>query len=418
MRILEQKLPIRWAAVCGWCAVFSIISQVVAATVAPVANPPMLVDFIEYWASARLLLTGQNPYSLPQLLSLQQTVGWTATFPHIMWNPPWTLTFLIPFGWFNFSTARLLWLGLLSVITLFCARHLWTLYGGPKSRYRIAWIMTFTFAPTIFALLLQQIATLTLLGVVGFLHFEKQKWHKMAGASLVLVALKPHLYFIFWLVLFLWIIDRRRWDVFFGFAIGILLTSTVPTAFNHRLFYEFVQLYFTAPFPTPFDQETPTLARALRHLVNIDNPLPQFLPACIGILWSGWHWKKYKNEWNWIQQVPFLLLVSVTTNFFAWSADQVILLPALLQGIRWSRDAGFRATAILPVTLYIITELAILLVKVFTPYDFWYFWLSLVWCFIYLSLRQTALITDAIDKSTLTSQESVPGKSNPIRTAD
>ena len=400
MRILEQKLPIAWAAACACCAIFLTISHVYAATVKSVSDPGMLIDYLEYWTSARLLLTGQNPYSPPQLLSLQQSLGWPGASPHIMWNPPWTLAFLIPFGLLDFLTARLLWLGLLSVTALFCARHLWTLYGGAKSRYRIAWIMTFTFAPTIFALLLQQIATLTLLGIVGFLHFEKHKWHKMAGASLVLVALKPHLYFIFWLILFLWILDRRRWDVLLGFALAILLTSAIPTAINYRVFYEYVQLYLTTTSTTPFDQETPTLARALRHLVDIDNPLPQFLPAITGVLWSGWYWKKYKIEWNWVQQSALLLLVSVTTNFFAWSADQVILLPALLQGTKWSIDAGLRAKIIAPAIIYVLTEFAILLFKFFTPYDFWYFWLSLVWCFIYLSLRHTAPINNAVREST------------------
>lgn len=45
-------------------------------------------DFIEYWASARLLLTGNNPYSLSELSSLQKSVGWNHDKPLIMWNPP------------------------------------------------------------------------------------------------------------------------------------------------------------------------------------------------------------------------------------------------------------------------------------------------------------------------------------------
>jgi len=37
----------------------------------------MINDFIEYWAAAKLLLSGGNPYSAEQLLQLQRTVGWS-----------------------------------------------------------------------------------------------------------------------------------------------------------------------------------------------------------------------------------------------------------------------------------------------------------------------------------------------------
>lgn len=382
-----QKLPI--LALCAGFAFFLTSSATHPATTETTENPGMLVDFIEYWASARLLLSGQNPYSLSDLLSLQKTVGWTASFPHIMWNPPWTLAFLIPFGWLSFSTALQLWFGLLSATVLFCSTHLWRLYGGPTSRTRLVWFVTLTFAPTVFALLLQQISTLTLLGMTGFLHFERQKSHKMAGASLVLVALKPHLYLLFWVVLLLWTLDRRRWDVLLGFTLGMLSAAAIPTALDYRIFNEFVQLYLTAPYPRPFDQETPTLARALWHWVDMGNPLPQILPASVGVIWSVWYWHKHKSDWNWLSQVPLLLLVSVTTNFFAWSADQIILLPALLQCTQWILDAGYRTKSIVIVILYVLAELAVLMVKFFTPHDFWYFWLSLVWCSMYLVNRQT-----------------------------
>ena len=35
-------------------------------------------DFLVYWSAARLQLTGQNPYSLEQLQSLQRAVGFKA----------------------------------------------------------------------------------------------------------------------------------------------------------------------------------------------------------------------------------------------------------------------------------------------------------------------------------------------------
>lgn len=156
-------------------------------------------------------------------------------------------------------------------------------------------------------------------------------------------------------------------------------------ALNYRIFSEFMTLYLTAPYSRPFDQETPTIARALRHLIDTNNPLVQLFPALLGVLWSTWYWYKHKYNWNWLHKLPLLLLVSVTTNFFAWSCDQVILLPALLQGTVWCLKAASRIAVI----LYVVTELAVLLVKFFTPHDFWYFWLAGVRCSIYLYTRTT-----------------------------
>jgi hypothetical protein len=54
----------------------------------------MVNDFIEYWAAAKLLLSGGNPYSTEQLLQLQRTVGWSKNEALLMWNPPGTFFFI------------------------------------------------------------------------------------------------------------------------------------------------------------------------------------------------------------------------------------------------------------------------------------------------------------------------------------
>src|ERR671919_249973 len=80
-------------------------------------------DFIEYWASARLLLTGNNPYSPEQHLALQRLVASDTEQPLMMWNPPWTLFFLLPFGLVSFSVGHLLWSVSLLICLLVCSAH-------------------------------------------------------------------------------------------------------------------------------------------------------------------------------------------------------------------------------------------------------------------------------------------------------
>jgi len=76
-------------------------------------------DFLEYWASARLLLDGKNPYSPEEQLTLQRSVISNTQQPLMMWNPPWTLFFIMPFGLLSFFLAHALWSILIFVCLLF-----------------------------------------------------------------------------------------------------------------------------------------------------------------------------------------------------------------------------------------------------------------------------------------------------------
>ena len=67
-------------------------------------------DFIEYWAAAKLALDGQNPYDPELLLPLQLAAGRRTDEAVMMWNPPWSLTVVLPLGFLPAREAQLLWL--------------------------------------------------------------------------------------------------------------------------------------------------------------------------------------------------------------------------------------------------------------------------------------------------------------------
>jgi hypothetical protein len=79
------------------------------------------------------------------LFELQQQVGWQGASPLVMWNPPWTFTVTLLFGLVNFETGQLLWLVLHVFLLLVSARLLWSIYGEPAGRYRLAWFKTVPF---------------------------------------------------------------------------------------------------------------------------------------------------------------------------------------------------------------------------------------------------------------------------------
>src|SRR5205823_5544679 len=68
-------------------------------------------DFLEYWASGRLSLRGENPYDPATLLAEQRTADPDRPEAVMMWNPPPALALYAPLGWLSPRWAALLWIG-------------------------------------------------------------------------------------------------------------------------------------------------------------------------------------------------------------------------------------------------------------------------------------------------------------------
>src|SRR5262245_20872546 len=131
----------------------------------PVALP--LFDFVEYWAAGHLNAAGANPYDPDLVHELERQTG--RTEPGVlMWNPPWTLTLVMPFGVLPVRLAHVLWLLMQFAALGLAADLLWRLYGGDAGRRWLAWLVAFTFLPSLFALTAGQVAPLILLGAVLF----------------------------------------------------------------------------------------------------------------------------------------------------------------------------------------------------------------------------------------------------------
>jgi hypothetical protein len=355
-----------------------------ATTEAAASDPKYVRDFVEYWAATRLLLSGHNPYGPQEMFELQRSVGWTDSIPLLMWNPPWTLSFTLPFGLASFEAAQFSWLLLNTFIVLFSATQLWRLYGGSPTAYRTAWLVVFTFAPAGLVLILGQITPLILLGLVGFLHCVRGKYWKWAGAFTILISIKPHLLYLFWIALVLWVIEKRQWQVMIGATVSGFIAATIPLLFSSSVYSDYIQLNATAKWPTPFDWHTPTLGQAARVFFAPEAIWLQFVPSIIGIMWLLFYWHKYKDQWEWSDQLPILILASLATTSFAWTFDYIVLLPAIIQAASWlsrrkilSRKNPVSVVYVIIMTLYVIVFLL-------SPNDFWRFWLGPAFLIAYL----------------------------------
>src|SRR5438128_10829613 len=74
-------------------------------------------DFVEYWAAGRLFAAGGNPYSWDAMLELEKSVGMETylsedtreEMPLLVFNPPWTLAFLMPFPRASSALSQPVW---------------------------------------------------------------------------------------------------------------------------------------------------------------------------------------------------------------------------------------------------------------------------------------------------------------------
>ncbi len=355
------------------------------------SRPASATDFIEYWAAGRLLVAGGDPYSPGQLGDVQASVTARAAMPLIMWNPPWTLFFIFPFGRLSFAAGQFLWLLLHVFLILFSAQGLWRIYSDTAQGSYTPWLLAITFIPTCFALILGQITPLILAGLASFLYFERKHNGLAAGACAVLVSIKPQLCYLFWLALAFWVWRHRLWRIIVGASIAGLAIALVPALFDPGIYSSYVTLCMTSGLATPLDWAAPTLGNALRVWIAPHSSALQFVPIAVGIVWLGYYWQRHKDSWNWTERLPILLLVSVSTSAYAWTFDQIVLLPALMQSASWIVRRPLTRYLCGVVTAYVVINTTYLAGKIFVLNDFWYFWMAPLLLLAYLLLQMRCL---------------------------
>jgi hypothetical protein len=272
-------------------------------------------DFIEYWASGQLFLHGANPYSAPDILAIEKSRGFTPNDPLIMLNPPWSLPMVAPLGFLPAIPALVLWI-------VACAGALvisLALLEVPTQLRMVA----FLFAPVLGTFMMQQSSPFLLLGLALFLRFHQTRPF-LAGASLTLMAIKPHLFLIFWVVLLADCLYRRRFAILLGFAVSLVCVSALVTLRIPHVWQDYLALVRNSTLDQNF---YPTLPTVLRAVINVNMVWIATVPSCLAIVWAiVYYWRK-RAAWNWNRDAMPVLLITVLTSPYSWISDQVVLIP-------------------------------------------------------------------------------------------
>lgn len=369
---------ILWAALAGSLVLLWQMNQSV------LSNPKYIPvdDFAHYWAAGRLNSTGENPYQPQSIQTLRDDItgGKTRydTIP-IMWTPPWSLLLVMPFGVLDYPLSRLLWLMAMISVLLFSTNLIWRVYQGSKQQLALAWLLAFTFGPTISVLEKGQITPVIVLAAAGFMAFH-QSTPLAAGAFLALMAVKPQITYLLWPALLLWVLGERQWRVAVGSAGGLLAALGVAVIFNSNVIGDYVYALQTNP---PADWATPTIGGYLRLIFGTNHFWLQFVPPVVGFGWFIYYWWKHRQNWNWLETMPWLLLVSVLTASYAWTYDHVVLIPAVLAGgVVLLRHPNPGKKWVFGVSLLSLNLLDLFLHRSLD--EFWFGWLAPAWLIWYL----------------------------------
>jgi hypothetical protein len=294
----------------------------------PAARGTASSDLVGYWSAARIFLDGSNPYDAATVLDLQKQVGRDDPLPLIMWSPPWLFACIFPLALMPLWLARLAWFLSQLLLLILSADWFWRASGGASSGRAAAWVLSVGFVPAVIALNIGQTSVMVLAGMCLFLAALRREKDFLAGAATFLIALKPQVLFLFWIVFLFWIFRDRRWKLLAGAFFGLV----VPTLFSFLLNPPIYGYYLQALDSEygPLRWKTATLGTLLRIMSPSAGGWIQFLPAVAGVFLATLLWWRQRRGFDWEACLIPIALLSTVTAAYCWTFDWVVLLPAAI----------------------------------------------------------------------------------------
>lgn len=365
--------------------------------------PFKLVDFSVNWSAGSLLLEGENPYNTDQIVLKEQTTGVNVANASMMqyWYPPWTLSLSILVGAISYRYSQFLWLLLSIGAICFCATTLWQQYRGDQQSRWFAWFIALTFTPALFALVFGQFSPLVLIGITGFLvHIRRgsSKDDLISGLFLGLCAIKPALLYLFWIALLIWSVSAHRYRVLIGLFLAIGGGTLISMIFRPGILLDYWHFAQAAAIT---NWKVPTTGFWLRHIGGLNHFFLQYIPILIGLSWLLYHWLRNRKQWDWLEQIPWLSFMSLITTVFAWSHDQTILIPAIIEAAVLIRSN----TKSFPVKILFVLAWLAFMIFIFITHlthdDSWFVWLAPALLLVYVLVKHFTSASIAEDDAKL-----------------
>jgi hypothetical protein len=358
-------------------------------------------DFLVYWSAARLLASGNNPYDPVALQSLQKRTrperGQEYGRAFASWNPPWLLVALLPFGLLPFDSAVPAWM-LCNVALIAAASVLtWRMVARSSDKRGILLVVTVCLwsGPALSAIVLGQVSSLGLVGLVLGARWLHSGRDRLAGAALLLATIKPHVVYLVLFVFMLWVIRHRRWQVVCGMIAAVAISMAILWA----RFPPWASAYFdllTEHRSMLFKYATSTIGGLAYALWGTH----AFRFAGLLLLPSAAYLARIADSLGWLTAMNVALLVSVPLALYGFNADQVVLLPAILQIISWlwRRELSARWAWVIGGGLTVVCVASLAMLAVSYRYCYWFALLPLALAGLYAVACKQRTPTPAVTR--------------------
>lgn len=339
------------------------------------------MDLQAYWGSAYLFAHGQDFSDYDALGEVQRTLAnRTRSDTQYAWFFPTGNVILLPFTLLPFTRVVYYWLIINVAIFFYSATLIW---GQTDKRLWIPLVAVFSFALTLISLIFGQINSLEVLGLALFLTFSKSNKPHLAGASLVLTTIKPHLVIITLPILFLDLLRKREWKTLAGFFLALGFCFIVLFAFYPPWLQSFWTV-ITSGMSTV--RETPNI-NGLLVLVN-EFTIGKLIWLVTLIVAAIWWWLRGQN-WDRRTFIDISLAVGLIVSPIGWSYDQVMLIFPILSLLFWAVNGKLpQKTARVVIAVLVIGNIVAYYLRTFTPSDVWFFWVPMVVLGLYLTAQK------------------------------
>ena len=198
-------------------------------------------DFRGFYAAARVVIAGGNPYDYhilaPILLAITGRIG---NNPY--YYAPWFAWFIIPFAWLPFNIARIFWMLFNFALWNFSLWRLSILFNWQKidwRRWLIYLLVTFIFAWITWRY--EQTGILLFALLVEALLALRNKNGTLAGVWLALLLIKPNITLIPVITITFWHIRNRNWQPVVStwlLTLGLLAIASMVTPNLYHPFFQ------------------------------------------------------------------------------------------------------------------------------------------------------------------------------------
>ena len=282
-----------------------------------------IIDFVQYWAGAKLLLSGGDPYRVSAIAELERTL-WPEIDTILLWNPPLIALIITPLGLLDYGVARALWLVVESALYRSSAALAINFFSAAQKKYeRLIYLITFY--PALLSIHDGQVTPFILIGLTLFIIFEFGNSYRpfVAGLALSLTLIKPHLLYLVYLFIAWRAVRTSQYKTALGVTFGGVILGAFPLIFNPNIY----TLYFNALNEPPFYWQTPTLGSFLQGAMGSHPQFYRFLPTALGallaLIWLVWSGARFDGTRVLLTLIP----LSLVSSPYGWVFDQILLLP-------------------------------------------------------------------------------------------